>query len=722
MNNLHPYLLNLINSPNPNFGWLEPKNRTEEQKKLNFDLINQMPSFKIYGGEYTAKENEQSQIWDCVRKLNNGKNLKCLYQQVGSCFPAGSMVLMADGTEKAIENIKIGDEVVTHKNRVRKVTELFKRNYTGKLYNLTIQGLPKAINTTWDHLIFTYENTETQDRIRDGRFQAGKSYWKPACNFENRDRVLIPYGMNNSRYQKIVLSEFLSDSECEVKDGYFKIKCSHNDNKVSNEIIINEKFARLLGLYLAEGGARKHSESGLPCGIDFTFGRHEPELVNETMKLISEVFELSSKDYYWNSKPTSTTVRCDATVLGRLFYKLTEGNVYTKKIPEIIFKSPKSVKMALLQGWLDGDGNDVFTKERKRVVGVTASSNLASGLVKLAISCNLRPFYKLRKQMKHQRVASQDINFYSNDILDLYPKYNNTLVKVSKPKYTKLQEGFLAKVNSVSYIYVVDLPVYNIEVEEDHSYVVENVAVHNCVGHGKCNAEWYLMHVQCVIGQKREVPILPYEPYGYAQSRVCAGISGYSDGSTGTGAADAARKYGVLSSEISGLPAFKNGDDTITFSGDVDKSWGNRGAPSQYIPEGQKHLVKTTALIRSVEEAKQALLNNYPLTIASSWGGQMTPPLKGNPQVRLNSRVTSWAHQMSVTNYWLHPSLGDIFYIQNSWSASAHGIGPNNEPLGGFWVLASDLAIIIREEETFAYSQFDGFPANRIDPKLFLLI
>src|SRR5271157_6465088 len=38
-----------------------------------------------------------------------------------SCFAPGTPVLMSDGTYKAIENIRIGDTVYTHKGRVRRV-------------------------------------------------------------------------------------------------------------------------------------------------------------------------------------------------------------------------------------------------------------------------------------------------------------------------------------------------------------------------------------------------------------------------------------------------------------------------------------------------------------------------------------------------------------------------------------------------------------------------
>lgn len=240
--------------------------------------------------------------------------------------------------------------------------------------------------------------------------------------------------------------------------------------------------------------------------------------------------------------------------------------------------------------------------------------------------------------------------------------------------------------------------------------------VGSCVGHGKANAEWYLQAVQYVT--TGDLVTLPYEPYGYAQSRVCAGISGGSDGSTGSGAAEAAKKYGVLDSTLSGLPAFEIGSDTITFSGGVDKDWGRRGAPDQWIQQGVKHLVKTTAAVRNAGDVKKALQAGYPCTIASNWGGEMRPAVVDG--VLLSRHVTSWSHQMSIIGWHAHPSLGDIYFILNSWGADAHGEDPFGGPKGGFWVKEKDVNYITGQGDSFAYSQFDGFPDNR--PYSFLLV
>lgn len=233
-----------------------------------------------------------------------------------------------------------------------------------------------------------------------------------------------------------------------------------------------------------------------------------------------------------------------------------------------------------------------------------------------------------------------------------------------------------------------------------------------CVGHGKAKAEWYLMHVEVVRGDP-ELPIMPYEPYGYAQSRVCAGISGNEDGSTGSGAAQAAKQYGVLRSDYAGLPSpmVEDGTDTCRSPGQIDKQWGNRGAPANFIEEGRKHLVRTTAPVLSADDVASSLQNGYPVTIASDWGGQMQVQPQGNPAILLNRHADRWMHQMMISGWWNHPQFGEIFRVDNSWGADAHGRNPDDAPPGGFWILKSDMQYIVRQSDSFAYSQFDGFPA-----------
>lgn len=239
-------------------------------------------------------------------------------------------------------------------------------------------------------------------------------------------------------------------------------------------------------------------------------------------------------------------------------------------------------------------------------------------------------------------------------------------------------------------------------------------SIGSCVGQGKAKTESYTLINTVLADQtQRYTPI--YEPYGYAQSRVCAGITGSSDGSTGSGAAEAATKYGVLFIEqdttLEKSITYSDGDKTLNWPGSIEKSWGNRGAPSQYIELGKKHLIKSTANLRQTDQVRDCLVNKYGVACASNWGGNMKPQVKNG--VLLNKRVTQWNHQMSVSAYWDHPDLGEIFWIQNSWGWFVHGICPTGAPGGGFWVLKGDMQFICDQGEVFGYSPFvEGFPAD----------
>ncbi len=239
-------------------------------------------------------------------------------------------------------------------------------------------------------------------------------------------------------------------------------------------------------------------------------------------------------------------------------------------------------------------------------------------------------------------------------------------------------------------------------------------SIGSCVGQGKAKTESYTL-INTVLADPTQKYEEIYEPYGYAQSRVCAGITGGSDGSTGSGAAEAATKFGALfityDPSLAASITYSDDGKTLNQPGSIEKSWGNRGAPAKYIEFGKKQLIKSTANLKNTDQVRDALVNKYGVACASNWGGAMKPPVKNG--VLLNRRQTTWNHQMSFSAYWDHPDLGEIFWIQNSWGWTVHGICPTGAPGGGFWVLKADVQFICDQGEVFAYSPFiEGFPAD----------
>ena len=239
----------------------------------------------------------------------------------------------------------------------------------------------------------------------------------------------------------------------------------------------------------------------------------------------------------------------------------------------------------------------------------------------------------------------------------------------------------------------------------------------SCVGNGLGQALWYLSAVEVHRLKDPEQVILPFWLLPYGRSRMYAGMNDHGEGSFGSAAAKAIREDGVIPYNLPGLPQPKD-DNGLTWGSKVELEWSyGKGIDQKWLNESRKHLVKTTARIRTADEAKAALRNYYPLTCASMFGfSPMTPPVSCDPPVRLVPRRNDqWGHQMCCVGWLNHPQKGDLFYILNSWGKTVHGepAGHYNEPPGGFWIGKADMEFICRDE-VFALSQFQGFPAQKI--------
>lgn len=233
----------------------------------------------------------------------------------------------------------------------------------------------------------------------------------------------------------------------------------------------------------------------------------------------------------------------------------------------------------------------------------------------------------------------------------------------------------------------------------------------SCVGAGGGNALFSLACADVLKRKDKERVEVPFWLLPYGLSRKLGGMDRRGDGSFGSTFAQAVREYGHLPANTEGLPAFREQDGFVWGeAAEMDWSWGSRIA-SKWLDQAKPHLVRSTAVCRSSDDVRTALQNYFPVTCASNWGGSMRPAVRGSREpVLLNSRTTTWMHQMSVQAFWNHPEFGELYWIQNQWG-NCHGTCPSGAPVGGFWILKSDMDFICRQGETFAFSGFDGFPA-----------
>lgn len=402
-------------------------------------------------------------------------------QPRGTCFPAGTLILMGDGTQKPIESVCVNDVVVSHTGEKRKVLKTMNRKYTGDLHKLRLTGMSDFISMTDEHPVYVVANTQTKGCKG---FREGSGSWIAAKDLSVKQRVFLPFGSSNNIVHKFDMSNFITrfaDRGHQVTEK--KVRTFQGKTWIKRHVKLDEKLARLLGLFIAEGSTDVPNNGITGAKTVFTFCIDEEVYALETIELIKNIFGVISKIYY-EPKKNTIRVKCYSTLITNFFRKLCGENSYNLRVPNEVFSSSRLVRIAVLKSWLDGDGDfKNATGKKLQIRGVTASKQLAKDMRRLAISCELHASVIARKQSSHQRVASNDVYVTGADCLKLNDKCKDFSTSDGRGKIAyKTKNGFCVPIRKIETEFVSDLNVYNIEVEEEHSYVAEGMAVHNCGG------------------------------------------------------------------------------------------------------------------------------------------------------------------------------------------------------------------------------------------------
>jgi hypothetical protein len=155
---------------------------------------------------------------------------------------------------------------------------------------------------------------------------------------------------------------------------------------------------------------------------------------------------------------------------------------------------------------------------------------------------------------------------------------------------------------------------------------------------------------------------------------------------------------------------YKSVADFTKYNGNLGAGWGGRGLPDPVIDLANDHQIKTVSLVRTIEEARDALANGYGLSVCSNYGFSNKRDKKGVANVSGN-----WAHAMA----WIacdDTGSEPLFLVQNSWGKWNDGGHPEwgNIPDGSFLIRAEVAAGMLAANGSYAFSNFDGFPLQKL--------
>lgn len=654
-------------------------------------------------------------------------------QKIGDCFAPCTYVHMGDGSTKQIKNVKVGDYVYSHKNKKRRVLRIIKKPYNGKIIKLKIDYNNKPTYVTPDHRYIHLDKNNNQN-------------WKAIGDLTKGDFLLMPYGIDNNETKKIIydLSKYydgqtkwnenrkkiseakLGENNSQYKDGSYLmvesrlnkniayswidnkyIYYSHGKKKVKRFIELDEDLSWLFGIYLAEGGASYGK-------IDFSLNRNEIEYQNKICKIFEEKFGVKAIIKNMPSKPNVSVVTCCSTLLCDFFKTIMPGNVYNKKIPLEIFQSLENVRLACLRGWMDGDGHvsvrDTKIKQSNGyasysfgVIGRSVSNWLWRGMARLGRSCKLVVSEGEGKILKNRKIPSGTAILRGFDAITLYPEFEQevkTKIKLHDKK-RKTNDGIKVKIKSIQYEDY-DGFVYCLEVEEDHSFIANNIAVSNCVSFATKNSLNALRAVQIDIDGRSEEWITETATEATYGSR-----GGNFEGMSCSRACEFIHQVGGIALRMK----YDGIIDLTEYNPRIGQNWGGHGVPKELCDILKKNQVRSIAHARTLEEVRDGLAHGYPAIICSNQGFSNVRDNKGFARAQ-----GAWSHGLaaiSCDDY----TYGEIaVMICNSWGAWNSGGHPEWGPIpdGAFLAHEEDVRRMIAAGGTFILSNAVGFPSKKL--------
>lgn len=381
------------------------------------------------------------------------------------CFPAGTLVL-TEGGYKPIEDVQVGDKVLTHSTRFMPVT------HTGtemaECVKVKGQGHFGMVCTP-NHPFY----------VSDG----GDPYWCPASELKGKrwatvalvpplpipeyrvgkhgwvfDRVSDRYrAFGEKNGKRVHLGAYSTPAEAEqarrtaVDSGVITVRGA-------DAIDVNSLgFARFLGYWLGDGWVSR--DTVFLCGA------------KEDCGLLNSLFagaKLKGRAYI---EKTSSRIRCGSKDLSSWLLEHFGRYAHGKKIPAWLHSMPSDYRTAFLRGYLLADG---YRSRQPRGDGKTASITTVSRALAIGMRVLLN---QSGYSVSIGKIANNREAVIGGRRVNELPTYRVTAYESARSFRFSGQHGW-GVVRSVEPAGV--HRVYNLAVQDDESYTADGIVVHNC--------------------------------------------------------------------------------------------------------------------------------------------------------------------------------------------------------------------------------------------------
>jgi len=347
------------------------------------------------------------------------------------CFSPDTKIMTNDGYKK-ICDVKIGDLVLTHKNRFKKVNHVMSKK-SETIYNVNITG--EIIRATGNHPFYTISHKRVNNNGKRETISSNP-YWKEVKDLEKGDSIGLAINEKNI----IPIHETLPTD--------------------------SNNFWWFVGRYIGDGycvcAKRKTRKS---CDYRIHLSCHIDE-VAEIEDIIKGMFHYNITDDKTSSKAK------DIYIYNKKLYDFLQQfgkYAHGKHLNNTVFDLPSDLLKSFIDGYISADGSP----NNNALTFTTVSKELAYDLQ-----------YCIHKAYKSP--CTLTINKPSKGIINgksftRRPSYTGRFnpIKSSKDRnifkygcvWIRYKNKEIKEYNDT---------VYNLEVDEDNSYTANNFIVHNC--------------------------------------------------------------------------------------------------------------------------------------------------------------------------------------------------------------------------------------------------
>lgn len=375
------------------------------------------------------------------------------HRYVCACIPKGEKVLTHRGYVN-VEDVKSDDLLVTKDGEY---TEIKCRKYREvvdeEVVRLKMHNVLTTTTFTWNHKIWAFKDNEEPKFIESKELT--DKHWVEIPNI---------YKINQITNEELV----------EISKEY----------GIDISILYNEDFWWYCGMWLAEGWTRRLSNG--TYRIETCHHVKETYYYEKIKSIISKLFDRVVNFTY--KKSNATVAYFGHNRLSNFLISTFGKYAKNKFISEWVKKLPMNLKLQLVKGYIDGDGN-TYNGELN---AYSISLNLLEGVQDILLSCGIVSAIKLSKKERYTRFGDK-LSFCQKSyalrmskhsaMLFLHHINGNGEIKKQIRKHIYFSEDLnkiYIKIEKAEH-YIYSGFVYNYETKSDsHSYCCRVLSVKNC--------------------------------------------------------------------------------------------------------------------------------------------------------------------------------------------------------------------------------------------------